>query len=263
MKAGFVQNNPVFGAVADNFAAAAAMVRSLDAELVILPELSFTGYLFSSPDEVRALAEPVPQGRCTRELAALARTQGCYLIAGIAESYRGKYYNSSVLVGPRGYIATYRKLHLFNREKLWFAPGDIAPEVHDIGIARIGMMICFDWIFPELMRTLALKGAQVICHCANLVLPFCPDAMITRCLENRVFAVTANRVGSENRGGESLTYIGTSQIVSPQGKVICRSSIHQEETGQAVFNPTQADNKKILEANDLFADRRVEFYRLT
>ena len=93
--------------------------------------------------------------------------------------------------------------------------------MYDIGLARIGLMVCFDWFYPESVRTLALKGADIVAHPSNLVLPHCPDAMITRCLENRVFAVTCNRIGSEERGGkEKLSYIGTSEIVSPTGKIL-------------------------------------------
>jgi predicted amidohydrolase len=91
-----------------------------------------------------------------------------------------------------------------NEEALWFCPGDRDFPVFDIGPCKIGIMICFDWFFPESMRILSLKGADVICHSANLVLPFCQDAMVTRCLENHVFAITANRIGMENRGGKTF-----------------------------------------------------------
>ena len=87
-------------------------------------------------------------------------------------------------------------------ETLWFTPGDSGFQVWDIGLAKIGVMICFDWYYPESARTLALMGAEIICHPSNLVLPNSPDSMPVRCLENRVFAITSNRIGTEARGVE-------------------------------------------------------------
>jgi len=96
-----------------------------------------------------------------------------------------------VLTGPDGVIGIYRKTHLFSEEKLYFTPGNTGFRVWETGICRIGIMICFDWFFPESMRSLTLQGAEVIAHPANLVLPHCPGAMPVRCLENGVYAVTA------------------------------------------------------------------------
>jgi predicted amidohydrolase len=123
----------------------------------------------------------------------------------------------------------------------------------------MGLMICFDWFFPESMRALALAGAQIVLHPANLVLPHCPQAMITRCLENRVFAATADRVGEETGGTGSLRFIGQSQIVSPRGDLLHRLGA---EEGEAVVDvrPAEADDKRLSSGNDLFAERRPEFY---
>ena len=120
-------------------------------------------------------------------------------------------------------------------------------------------MICFDWIYPESARSLALRGAQIIAHPSNLVLPHCPDAMITRCLENKVFAATADRVGTEDRGGNPLTFIGKSQVVSPAGSVLVRLG---DEEGVAVVevDPHEADAKSINEHNDLLRQRRPDQY---
>ena len=112
----------------------------------------------------------------------------------------------------------------FYNEKLWFAPGNRPLEVYTIGTVTIGIMICFDWFFPEVARALAVKGADILCHPANLVLPYCPQAMITRCIENRVFAITANRIGTERRTEESLSFIGTSQILGTKGEILYRAS---------------------------------------
>ena len=125
--------------------------------------------------------------------------------------------DSAATVTPAGGVLVYRKAHLFDREKLVF---DVARPKFEVVRAQcaLGVMICFDWFFPEVTRILALDGAQVICQPANLVLPWCQDAMRTRSIENRVFSVTANRIGMEKRGNISLTFTGKSQIVSPNGQ---------------------------------------------
>ena len=122
-------------------------------------------------------------------------------------------------------------------------------------------MICFDWYYPEVARTLALQGADILCHPSNLVLPSCPDAMVTRSLENRVFSLTANRVGQEVRGGKlPLTYIGKSELVSPQGKILSRASIDKEELLVLEIDVNEARDKSINSYNDLLKDRRPDLY---
>jgi predicted amidohydrolase len=124
-------------------------------------------------------------------------------------------------------------------------------------------MICFDWIFPETVRTLALNGAQLIAHPANLVLPYCPDAMITRSIENRVFTATANRTGKERLScGEELTFIGGSQVTGIDGKRLGRLSRHEENVLVVEINPAEADNKAITDKNNIFTDRKPGLYRM-
>ena len=262
IKAGLIQTRPAFGEKKANVDKALELLSSVNADLMVLPEFFNSGYQFASRSEVLSLAEEIPNGYTTRRLIRLAKLKKMHIVAGIPEKKGRLLYNSSILVGPSGYIDTYRKIHLFYEEKLWFSPGNKHLRVYDIGKARIGMMICFDWFFPEISRVLALAGADIICHPANLVLPHCPQAMITRCLENRLFAITANRVGSEERAGkERLTYIGSSQIVSPKGEVLCRASGEKPEVLVAEINPSEAKKKSINRYNHLFEDRRSDFYR--
>jgi predicted amidohydrolase len=124
------------------------------------------------------------------------------------------------------------------------------------------MMICFDWIFPETARSLALAGADIICHPANLVLSYCQDAMITRCVENRVFAVTANRTGSESRAGATLRFTGLSEIVAPDGGVLARAGVEAEEVIVREIDPFEARDKAVTPQNDVLGDRRPDLYRL-
>jgi predicted amidohydrolase len=122
-------------------------------------------------------------------------------------------------------------------------------------------MICFDWFFPESMRTLALLGAEVIAHPSNLVLPYCPHAMPVRCLENMVYAITANRVGVENRKeDQTLKFTGQSQIISPKGKILIRASEDEEVLLGSKIVPEISRDKALNPLNDIFKDRRPGSY---
>lgn len=262
MKVGFVQMEPKLLDLNANLSKAERLIGEAakqGAKLIVLPELFDTGYNFETKEEVAEIAQQIPDGETTQFLVEQAREHEVFIVAGTAEKdERGKLYNSAVIVGPIGwgYIGKYRKIHLFYREKLFFEPGNLGFHVFNIGIAKVGIMICFDWFFPESMRTLALKGADIVAHPANLVLPYAPRAMPIRSLENRVFSITANRIGEE-RG---LKFIGMSQINSPKAEILLRASEDKEEVGLVEINVEKARNKKLNEFNDLFKDRRPEHY---
>ena len=261
MRIGFVQFFPIFGGVARNVAKIVDMVRGKDADLWVLPELFATGYQFKDRAEVEILAEP-EHGVTIRTLADQARRLGTRFCGGFPERAGEAVYNAAFLVGPDGLEATYRKVHLFDRELELFQPGDRGLEVVDVGGVSVGMMICFDWIFPESARTLALKGAEVLLHPSNLVLPHAPDAMPVRCLENGVFAVTANRIGVEARTGSALTYIGTSQVVDPGGRILARAGRDEEVATAVEIDAALARSKQITGRNHLLNDRRPQLYTL-
>jgi predicted amidohydrolase len=144
-------------------------------------------------------------------------------------------------------------------EKDFFEPGDVGLPVYDIGPCRIGMLVCFDWIFPEAWRVLALKGADIICHPANLVLPgLAQQAVPVHALTNRLYVVTANRIGSE---GE-LTFTGMSTIADPKGQVLVQASRTREEVSKIEIDVSLARVKDITSRNNILADRRPEEYQL-
>ncbi len=258
--AGFYQFRPLFGLVEKNRQRILEKLESVDADLMVLPELAFTGYNFGSKEELSALAEDPADSVTVRALEALAEQKTMYIVTGFAEKSGDKIYNSALLIGPQGLVHTYRKIHLFFREKEIFAPGNTLLQVQEIKGARIGMMICFDWIFPEVSRALALQGAEIICHPSNLVLSHCQQAMIIRSLENGVFAITANRFGVEKRPHGTLRFTGKSQITAPGGEVLHRAKSQREELFVTAIDPAIARDKKMTELNDTFADRRPEFY---
>jgi len=260
MKVAVVQFEPVFGEIARNIATVTKMIADIEAELFVLPELCFTGYSFRSLAEAEFLAENPESGLSISKMKELAATKRSAVIFGFAEKADGGLFNSAAFVSPDRRVHVYRKLHLFLNEKDWFLPGNRTPEVFEFRGARLGIMVCFDWIFPETARCLALKGAHIICHPANLVMPYCQAAMITRSLENRVFSITANRIGEEKRDGYHNRFTGQSQIVNPQGDILFRASNNKEEVGVADIKYEESDEKAVNLKNNLWDDRRPELY---
>ncbi len=256
-----VQTAPTFGDPRGNLDAVLSTLRSVDADLYVLPELALTGYLFESREEALSFAE-LPDSEAFDPIAAFAREADAVVVFGFPERADSTVFNSTLLIASDGTRAVYRKIHLFWGEKDIFSPGDRAPEVVEVGGVRLGMMICFDWIFPEVARSLALQGADILCHPSNLVLRYCQDAMVTRAIENRVFTVTANRVGTEERRGESLTFTGFSEIVAPDGTVLAKAGGDREEVLVVDVDPAAAREKRVTPTNDVLADRRPSLYRL-
>ena len=255
-----VQTNPIFGEVKKNIQDALDLMETVKADLYVLPELFNTGYNFIDQKESIALAEEAGGMTC-KMLCKFTKKQMCYIAYGFAEK-ADTIYNSSSLIGPEGFIGVYRKVHLFYRENILFAPGNLGFPVFDLPFGKIGMMICFDWLYPESTRSLALKGAQLVAHPSNLVLPYCPDGMVTRALENKVFTATADRVGEENRGGIDLKFIGTSEIVAPDGKILFRLGKSEPAIGVVDIDFSLADKKQINEYNHLLKGRRPDQYSL-
>ncbi len=259
MRLGFHQFRPVRGDPDGNLSSIARALESVDADLVVLPELALSGYLFRDRQQALGLAEEVP-GRRTDALAALCAGRRLHVVCGLAERAGGRLFNSAVLVGPDGLVACYRKAHLFRFEKEIFEPGDSGFEVHEVAGARVGMLVCFDWIFPEAARALALAGADVIAHPSNLVLPHAQRALVTRCLENRLFWVLANRTGSESEGGASLAFTGRSRIAGPDGRVLADAGAGETRLEVVDVDPASARDKHVTPENDLLADRRPALY---
>ena len=263
MRLGIVQTSPEFGARKSNIEQAFARMDLGTADLWVLPELFATGYQFASREEAWTLSEQIPEGETTRALAGYAQKTGCHLVAGLAERDGDRLYNSAVLVGPEGFVARYRKIHLFYKETLHFDAGNLPFSVVDLGFARVGMMVCFDHLFPESARSLALLGADIICHPANLVMPdLAQRTMTVRALENGVFAATANRIGTEARTEESLTFTGRSQIVAPDGTLLAQASAGHGQIETVEIDAMAARTKALTQFNDKLADRRVDLYQL-
>ncbi|MHA1265798.1 MAG: nitrilase-related carbon-nitrogen hydrolase [Candidatus Helarchaeota archaeon] len=259
-----IQFAPSFLEVVQNRKKIAQLINraiiDLKAELIVLPELAFSGYNFENLEQVRQTAEIIPDSESCALLEKLAKKYAVFIAAGINEKANERFYNSAVVFGPDGYVTTYRKLQLYAREKKFFKPGDLPPQIFHIKTYRIGLMICFDWFFPEIPRTLALLGADLICHLMNAVIPdgaYIGDTYHARW--NRVFITLANRIGVER----DLSFIGRSVIIDPTGAVLAQASADREEILHHSIDPIFARNKKLNKYNDVLADRRVKFYKLT
>jgi len=261
MLVGYVQTEPRFGEVEKNRARALHLLEGATGELLVLPELFTTGYRFTSAAELRDLAEPA-DGPTVQAVQAHCAAHQRWVVGGFAERTPEGVYNSAFVVGPDGPVGVYRKVHLFHEEKRWFLPGDLGFPVFDLGPLRLGVLVCFDWCFPEAARSLALAGAQLIAHPSNLVLPHAQNAMVTRCLENQLFVVTANRVGADDRGdGVVLSFTGRSQVACPDGTRPVIASEQGESHGVLDIDPARADRKWLTPSNHVLEDRRPEHYR--
>lgn len=261
MKVGYVQTSPIFGEKEKNFEQVEDLLEGRRADLIVLPELFATGYTFISKEEARMLAED-RNGETVDFLKKLSKNTGAIIVSGFIENFHDEIYNSAILVSGGDVIGIYRKLHLYYKEKLWFSSGNLPLCIYEVKGLRIGMMICFDWFFPETMRTLSLLGADIIAHPANLVLPYCQKAMIIRCLENRVYAITSNRIGQEMRGLDNFLFTGASQITSFNGEILSSAPVDVTFVDFVEIELKNARNKKINIYNDLFEDRRSSFYNL-
>jgi len=262
-RVGVCQFKPIFLKVKENLQKMTSLLKGAEADLVVFPELATSGYLFNSIDEVEVVAEDAQTGVTATLFRELAKQNNCSYVVGFAEKSAGKYYNSSMLINPDGNIFVYRKVHLFFEEKFFFQPGNSGFNVFKAkGEIEVGLMICFDWIFPEAARTLSLKGAKIIVHSANLVLPWCQQAMITRSLENRIFSITSNRTGLEKNGKKELFFTGQSQILTTKGEIVKRLNEDEETIFVTEIEPNLATDKMITEHNHAFNDRRSKFYEI-
>jgi N-carbamoylputrescine amidase len=238
----------------------------MGAKLMVLPELCNTGYIFNSREEAFALSEEVPEGPCTEEWIKKAKEYNAYICAGINEREGNNLYNSVVVVGPDGYIGTYRKMHLWNEEKLWFEPGNLGFPVFDLPFGKIGCRICYDVWFPETTRILAAQGADIICDSTNWVVvdplqtkekPTAATSAAQMSLMNSVYSICADRVGAE-RG---CTYIGNSCITDPGGGFVAGpADPDKPEVVMAEINVVGARFRHWSAFNNPHTDRRLDWY---
>ncbi|MEO0073569.1 MAG: nitrilase-related carbon-nitrogen hydrolase [candidate division WOR-3 bacterium] len=266
MRAGFLQFSPKRGDISANLDLITGRLEEVKADLIVLPELCLSGYLFASRAELCQNAIMVPQSSEIVELTRLCQQRRFNLVLGIAEaedkSPDSKFYITALLITTGGTIHKYRKAHLFGNEKNLFTAGNDPFPVFNVDGVKIGLLVCFDYFFPEAARTLALRGAQIICHPANLILHYAQSITITRAVENRVYWILSSRTGEEQIGSQHLRFTGTSQIVAPDGRVLFRASPDQQELAIVDIDPNRALDKQVTAHNNVLLDRRTDLYRL-
>ncbi|MBB3064647.1 MULTISPECIES: nitrilase family protein [Limibacillus] len=250
VKIACIQMEPIVGDKKRNIRRSVELIEEAaanGAELVVLPELCNSGYVFNDRDEAFALSEEVPGGETCDAWCAVANKHGLHIVAGINEREGDSLYNSAVVIGPEGYVGTFRKVHLWNEENLFFEPGDLGFPVFRTPLGRIGCNICYDSWFPESFRLAALQGADIVCVPTNWV-PIPGQAKGERAMANTlvmaashcnsVFIAAADRIGTE-RG---QPFEGQSLITS--------------HTGWPIAGPASADKEEILYAEANLADAR-------
>jgi predicted amidohydrolase len=259
-----VQLAPVLGDLDGNQARVCDAVRRAGGDVVVVPELATSGYVFADAEEARALARPA--GEAVAPWVDVARQTGALVAGGFAElGDDGRVYNSAALVDGEGLLAVYRKLHLWDREKLVFSPGREFPPVVETALGRIGLCVCYDVEFPEVSRGLALRGAELVCVPTNW-----PDEgrpagerpmevvrIMAAASINRLFIAAADRTGVE-RG---VDWVGASAIASPGGWLLAGPATSGAEAIlSASCDLAEARDKRLNERNDVLADRRPDVY---
>jgi predicted amidohydrolase len=265
MRVAVAQTEPRLGEKERNLdvcVARIAQAADQGAALLVLPECAISGYMFDSAEEALASAEPIP-GPSTEVLERESRRLGTHVICGLLERVGDVLHNAAVLVGSDGLIGVYRKTHLpFLGVDRFVTAGDELP-LFETPLGRIGIEICYDLRFPEATRTLALRGADLIAHPTNFPLAArLQTEFITRAraAENRVYLLTANRVGKE-RWGE---FCGWSQIVDPYGDRLAEAGAQEEALLVADYDVQLARDKDYVIPGEyevfLFEHRRPELY---
>ncbi|WP_293910033.1 nitrilase-related carbon-nitrogen hydrolase [Deinococcus sp.] len=256
------------GDVAGNRARVKAAIlnaAAAGAQVVVVPELANTGYMFADLAELQRHAEPLG-GPTVREWTDLTSAHGLIIVGGLAEAGAdGRVYNAAVMIDPSGLRASYRKAHLWDNENNnLFTPGTAAPPVVETALGRIGMMICYDLEFPEWVRTAALAGTDLLCAPVNW--PLFPRPAGERPSEvvkvqagasvNRMFIAVADRCGQE-RGQD---WLGGSVIVDADGYPQTTLGLGREGMHVATLNLSDARNKHVSARNHVHTDRRTELY---
>jgi len=253
---------PVIGDFAGNRArveAAVAEAAAGGAGVIVLPELALSGYCFDSVEEARALSVPAGWPGFA-ELAALA--PDAVVVLGFAElAATGELFNSAAMLFA-GHQVTYRKVHLWDREKEFFLPGSEPAPVVSTPFGRLAMMVCYDLEFPEYTRSVALRGAQLLAVPTNWPLigrpagQPAPEVVIAMAAArvNRMAIAVCDRQGIE-RGQE---WNQASTVIGPDGWPL--ATVDAQGRVRAELNLTGVDDKGLSERNDLFRDRRPELY---
>jgi predicted amidohydrolase len=265
-----LQFEPQVGSTEHNVSAGLALIDDAadqGADLIVLPELSDSGYVFETRQEAYSLSETAQSSVALLAWATVAKARGLHIVGGFCERDGNALYNSAAVIGPDGLVGIYRKTHLWGAENLFFERGNLGFPVFTTPIGRIAALICYDGWFPEAWRLCALQGADIVCVPTNWVpMPSQPDDLPSMsnilCMaaahSNSMFVAAASRTGVE-RGQQ---FIGQSLIVNHEGWPIAGPAPFDETTILlAECNLSEARRKRSLnDFNQLVRDRRADLY---
>ena len=260
-----LQLAPVMADLPSNRELSCAAVESAvaaGAQVVVLPELVTSGYMFESLAEARSTAI-TPDDPLFASWASLAAGGDAVVVGGFCEpAPDGGVYNSALLLDGTGVRAVYRKIHLWDTEKNFFTPGPADPPIVRTSHGDIGLVICYDLEFPELTRSIALRGADLLAVPTNWPLverpagerpPEVHVAMATARV-NRMAIACADRTGTE-RGQE---WTAGTAVIDENGWVVATPGTDGVATAR--LDLTLGRNKVLTERAHVFGDRRPEFY---
>lgn len=252
-----IQFQPVWKDVATNVSKIQALLQKLEhVTVAIFPELATTGYVFQNQEEAARFASSA-EDKGWDIFRRIAKHKDMAIVLGAPIQEKGKIHNSVLIFFPDGSTAVYHKIHLFDHEKECFAPGPAKPAIYQVHELRFSALICFDWLFPELWRSLALQGVDLITLSANLVLAGkCQKGLFAHAMCNRIYVAMANRYGQE----EELQFTGNSRIVGPDGEIVTEAPAVGERILLSDIDVSLARNKQISQHNHVFVDRRPEMY---
>ena len=255
---------PLLGDLAANLemsTAAIAEAVSAGAQIVVLPEVVTSGWMFTDTDEARAAALPAGDRAFDRWVSAAGEA---LVIGGFCElGDDGALYNSALVIDRGAVAACYRKTHLWDREKLIFTPGDRLPPVLATRYGAVAVMVCYDLEFPEVTRAVAVQGAELIAAPVNWPRAPRPDGervgevitAMSAARTNRVAIAVCDRAGEE-RGQQWAQ--GTA-IINADGWVVAEVG---SGTGMAIaeVDLSASRDKHLTDYVDVLADRRLDLY---
>jgi predicted amidohydrolase len=257
LKVAQIQFDPQIGEIRSNHEKSRALLSQTgDARLVVLPELANSGYNFINKSQAEDLAETVTDSHYVSMLQDVASGKKKFIISGFHERDGDDLFNTSLFITPEGTIGKYRKIHLFMNEKQIFTRGNLGLPTFQMDDYRIGMLICFDYLFPEIWRIMGLKNVDLVAHPSNLVTYKAFKVVPAQSVINRFYILTTNRIGTER----DVSFSGRSFITDPEGEVVAEMSDDREEVMITDINPRLARNKMITSGNHVFDDRLPELY---
>ncbi|MFA7326547.1 MAG: nitrilase-related carbon-nitrogen hydrolase [Candidatus Kapaibacterium sp.] len=236
-------------------------INDINSDILVFPELATSGYYFTDKNMLSKIAEEF-DGNTIKKAQKLSTDLDKIIILGFPELFKDKIYNSAAIIFPNQNLSSvYRKTHLFYKERFVFEEGNTGFPVIEYNGLKLGTMICYDWRFPEAARTLALKGADLIVCPSNLVTGVWQNVMSARALENKVYIAVSNKIGIESSGNDKLTFNGESAIYSYDGSYLAKASKDKEEVIKAEIYPEETREKSFNDVNDIFKDRRPQYYK--